>query len=382
MKTKFLAAAALGAALLVSACGGNKTYTIDGVVEDPALEGAVVYKADRFSVTDLLADPAHALPMDSTYVSDGKYRFSGQIADADYCILSIGKNADGFPVGHATVVIEPGAHVRVVTDAAHKTCVSGTASNDLVQQNADASQALQDRFMPLYERLRSEDSLSEEEKASLEKQIEEIRDQMQEIDFQFVKNNINNPAAWEKLYNAAVMAGSLEKQKELIAGAEGRTKELKDYQTIVGRIERLEKTAVGQPFVDISLEDPDGNPMHLSDYAGKGKCILVDFWASWCGPCKAEMPNVVALYKQYKDKGFDIVSVSLDSHKDRWVKAIEDWGMPWHHMSDLKGWDCEGAALYAVTAIPHTVLLGPDGTILARNLTGDDLRAKLEELLK
>ena len=382
MKTNFFAVAALGAALLVSACGGNKTYTIDGVVEDPALEGAVVYKADRFSVTDLLADPAHALPMDSTYVSDGKYRFSGQIADADYCILSIGKNADGFPVGHATVVIEPGAHVRVVTDAAHKTCVSGTASNDLVQQNADASQALQDRFMPLYERLRSEASLSEEEKASLEKQIDEIRDQMQELEFQFVKKNINNPAAWEKLYNAAVLAGSLEKQKELIAGAEGRTKELKDYQTIVGRIERLEKTAVGQPFVDISLEDPDGKPMHLSDYAGKGKCILVDFWASWCGPCKAEMPNVVALYKQYKDKGFDIVSVSLDSHKDRWVKAIEEWGMPWHHMSDLKGWDCEGAALYAVTAIPHTVLLGPDGTILARNLTGDDLRAKLEELLK
>ena len=122
--------------------------------------------------------------------------------------------------------------------------------------------------------------------------------------------------------------------------------------------------------------------MHkLSEYVGQGKWVLVDFWASWCGPCKAEMPNVVALYKQYKDKGFDIVSVSLDSHKDRWVKAIQEWGMPWHHMSDLKGWDCEGAALYAVTAIPHTVLLGPDGTILARNLTGDDLRAKLEELL-
>ena len=302
------------------------------------------------------------------------------MSEPDYCTLYIGKDAGGAPAAHATVVLEPGAKIAVVTGVDRKTRVSGTPSNDLVQENETAGETLRDRFLALREQYAA-GTLSTEESARIEAEMDEIRQQMEDLDFQFVKENINNPAAWEKLYNAAVMAGSLEKQKELIAGAEGRTKELKDYQTIVGRIERLEKTAVGQPFVDISLEDPDGNPMHLSDYAGKGKCILVDFWASWCGPCKAEMPNVVALYKQYKDKGFDIVSVSLDSHKDRWVKAIEEWGMPWHHMSDLKGWDCEGAALYAVTAIPHTVLLGPDGTILARNLTGDDLRAKLEELL-
>ena len=379
MKTQFLAAAALGAALLVSACGGN-AYRIDGTVEDPSLEGTVVYKVARFSITDLIADPTQQMPMDSTYIADGKYAFSGEVSEPDYCTLYIGKDAGGAPAAHATVVLEPGAKIAVVTGVDRKTRVSGTPSNELVQENETAGETLRDRFLALREQYAA-GTLSTEESARIEAEMDEIRQQMEDLDFQFVKENINNPAAWEKLYNAAVMAGSLEKQKELIAGAEGRTKELKDYQTIVGRIERLEKTAVGQPFVDISLEDPDGNPMHLSDYAGKGKCILVDFWASWCGPCKAEMPNVVALYKQYKDKGFDIVSVSLDSHKDRWVKAIQEWGMPWHHMSDLKGWDCEGAALYAVTAIPHTVLLGPDGTILARNLTGDDLRAKLEELL-
>lgn len=379
MKTQFLAAAALGAALLVSACGGN-AYRIDGTVEDPSLEGTVVYKVARFSITDLIADPTQQMPMDSTYIAGGKYAFSGEVSEPDYCTLYIGKDAGGAPAAHATVVLEPGAKIAVVTGVDRKTRVSGTPSNDLVQENETAGETLRDRFLALREQYAA-GTLSTEESARIETEMDEIRQQMEDLDFQFVKENINNPAAWEKLYNAAVMAGSLEKQKDLIAGAEGRTKELKDYQTIVERIERLEKTAVGQPFVDIALEDPDGNPMHLSDYAGKGKCILVDFWASWCGPCKAEMPNVVALYKQYKDKGFDIVSVSLDSHKDRWVKAIQEWGMPWHHMSDLKGWDCEGAALYAVTAIPHTVLLGPDGTILARNLTGDDLRAKLEELL-
>lgn len=363
------------AALLLASCSNN-TYTINGTVEDASLEGSKVYKIERYDSAALL-DGTVEQKMDSTLVSGGKFQFTGKIDSPDYCMLYIpsGDMEQG-PFLYQAVVIEPGATVDVVALGDRNARISGSALNDAVQKNAEEYAAATKRFYEVYAKV--QDGTATE--ADMET-IDKIREEMQDIDFQFVKNNINNPGAWSKLYNAAVMAGTLEKQKELIADASGKTLELGDYKQIVERIEKLEKTAVGQKFTDLAFEDPDGNVMHLSDYAGKGKYILVDFWASWCGPCKAEMPNVVKCYHQYKDKGFDIVSISLDTKKENWVKAIDEWGMPWHHMSDLKGWQSEGAAVYAVTGVPHAMLLGPDGTILARGLYGEELYKKLAEVM-
>ena len=109
---------------------------------------------------------------------------------------------------------------------------------------------------------------------------------------------------------------------------------------------------------------------------------MVDFWASWCGPCRQEMPNLVEIYAKYKSKGFEIVGVSLDQTADAWKNGIKQLKMTWPQMSDLKYWNCEGAKLYAVSSIPHTVLIGKDGTILDRGLRSEDLQKKLAELLK
>ena len=371
--------AGLLAALLLASCSNN-TYTINGTVEDPSLEGATVYKIERFDSSAMVVGEAEQ-KMDSTVVSDGKFQFVGKVDSPDFCTLSLlGNDPSSGPVLYNAVVIEPGVTVNVDVLGGRKVRVSGSALNDVLQKNDDAYNEVADRYLDLYYKIRSGE-LSGSEAEEADREVEALREEMQDMNFHFVKENINNPGAWSKLYNTAVMAGTLEKQKELIAGASGKTLEIPDYKTIVERIEKLEKTAVGQKFTDIALDDPDGNLMHLSDYAGKGKYILVDFWASWCGPCKAEMPNVVKCYHQYKDKGFDIVSISLDRTKDRWVKAIDEWGMPWHHMSDLKGWDCEGAKVYAVTGVPHAMLLGPDGTILARGLYGEELYAKLAEVM-
>lgn len=139
---------------------------------------------------------------------------------------------------------------------------------------------------------------------------------------------------------------------------------------------------VGQKFLDLEMPDRDGNLHKLSEYAGKGNWVLVDFWASWCNPCKMEMPNVVAAYKNYHDKGFEIVGVSFDREKAPWVRAVREWDMPWIHLSDLKYWQSEAVGLYNVTGIPDNLLIDPEGTIVARGLRGRALEAALAEIFK
>lgn len=145
---------------------------------------------------------------------------------------------------------------------------------------------------------------------------------------------------------------------------------------------KLQRVAVGQPYLDFTQETPEGTLLSLSELVGKSKLLLVDFWASWCGPCRGENPNVVAVYKEYHEKGFDVLGVSLDMKKENWIKAIEDDGLIWHNVSDLKYWNNEAAQDYAVSSIPSNVLIDENGTIIAKNLRGEDLRKKVEELLK
>ena len=137
---------------------------------------------------------------------------------------------------------------------------------------------------------------------------------------------------------------------------------------------------IGKRFVDLREADPNGKYHRLSKYVGKGKWVLVDFWASWCGPCRREMPNVVAAYNKYHDKGFEIVGLSFDVNKDAWVKAIESWDMPWIHLSDLKGWQSEAGRIYGINGIPDNILINPDGIIVARNLRGSELEERLSDI--
>lgn len=137
---------------------------------------------------------------------------------------------------------------------------------------------------------------------------------------------------------------------------------------------------VGTAAPEISLPTPDGKTITLTSF--KGKYVLVDFWASWCGPCRKENPNVVAAYNQFKDKNFTILGVSLDDNKEKWTEAIAKDGLTWTHVSDLQGWQSVAARSYEVQSIPANFLVDPNGVIIAANLRGEELAAKLTELLK
>lgn len=152
---------------------------------------------------------------------------------------------------------------------------------------------------------------------------------------------------------------------------------VKDLDGIIGQLENVQ---IGKTAPEFSLPDTAGVTVSLSDF--RGKYVLLDFWASWCPPCRRENPNVVKAFQDYKDKNFTILGISLDNNKDKWLKAIADDKLTWTHVSDLKYWDSEIPALYGVRGIPANVLLDPNGVIIAKNITGEDLHTKLKEVIE
>ena len=146
------------------------------------------------------------------------------------------------------------------------------------------------------------------------------------------------------------------------------------------QLKALEKRMPGKMFTDLTMNDTGGKARKLSEWCGKGNYVLIDFWASWCGPCRQEMPNVVANYEKYHSKGFEIVGVSFDNNGEAWKNAIKTLNMNWPNISDLKGWKSEGAAAYGINSIPSNVLLDGEGKIVAADLRGNGLGAKLKEI--
>ena len=353
--------------MALAACSNDPAYKISGTIENVA-DGEYVYLSE--------AKGRELVKLDSAVVTAGAFTFEGRQDAAVNRIITYTPAEGRAP--RYDFFLENGN--ITMTLGKENTFVTGTPNNDIYQAYKNEIQPLNKQYGDLYKQYRAEGT-TDEQKAELEKQMEEIDNKMNALTFSTIENNITNPVGIQ-LWPGNSYGMELEQLQALAAKVPAEFKTVPSIEKLLNRIEVLAKTAVGQKFTDFTMNDPEGNPVKLSDIIAKNKYTLIDFWASWCGPCRMEMPNVVAAYKEYHKKGFGIVGVSLDRDAEAWKKGIKDLGMTWDHMSDVKFWDCEGAKLYGVNSIPATVLVAQDGTIVARNVRGAAIKEKLAELLK
>ena len=353
--------------MALAACSNDPAYKISGIIENVA-DGEYVYLSE--------AKGRELVKLDSAVVTAGAFTFEGRQDAAVNRIITYTPAEGRAP--RYDFFLENGN--ITMTLGKENTSVTGTPNNDIYQAYKNEIQPLNKQYGDLYKQYRAEGT-TDEQKAELEKQMEEIDNKMNALTYSTIENNITNPVGIQ-LWPGNSYGMELEQLQALAAKVPAEFKTVPSIEKLLNRIEVLAKTAVGQKFTDFTMNDPEGNPVKLSDIIAKNKYTLIDFWASWCGPCRMEMPNVVAAYKEYHKKGFGIVGVSLDRDAEAWKKGIKDLGMTWDHMSDVKFWDCEGAKLYGVNSIPATVLVAQDGTIVARNVRGAAIKEKLAELLK
>lgn len=218
--------------------------------------------------------------------------------------------------------------------------------------------------------------------------MESIRNEFQNLNGQFIsgmkdfvkshpKSVVSGFIVYNDMNNPAV---PFEQVVEALDAIDKSIKDTRFVQLATKRVDSMKGTMIGFKATDFSQAAPDGKMIKLSDFTGK--YVLVDFWASWCGPCRMENPNVVAAFNKYKDKNFTILGVSFDSNKEKWLEAVQKDNLTWQHVSDLKGWGNEAGKIFSITSIPQNLLIDKEGKIVAKNLRGFALEEKLAELIK
>ena len=371
----------------LSCCTGVG-YVVTG--SDSPTDGATVY----------LVDQSNLERIDSTIVSSGTFRMRGKAEKNAFLAVSVDGIEDNitFCRSGQFPFFNDGKPIRV--NVAEGT-LTGSALNMKLMECLQRNQEAYDEYNSL---IAAFESLSQEEaEARAEEFATQYRAAIRKYaDFYvgLVDENVESliPVAfvehlasvvsaaddWDKAAGEKKLADVLAANPQVAKHpyVTDLNRRMADSDARRRQRAELRRSYVGQPFRDLVESDPDGTPHSLDEYVGQGRWVLVNFWASWCGFCKAEIPNLQSAYKKYHHKGFDIVALSMDDDKDAWVKAIADWGMPWVHLSDLKGNESVAVGVYSVSGLPDNILIDPEGTIVARGLFGEDVETRLAEIFE
>ena len=352
---KLIYAMALGS-FAMTACN-NPSYTIQGTVEG-AENGKYVYlqRPEGRSLVNV----------DSAMVTDGKFKLEGRqdTLALHYLVYKLSARE-----AYGVEVFLENANMKAQLGATSK--IGGTALNDSLQLFNDVRSKLIAEGDKVYSQLENDTTLNEEQHNKLREMLEQNTKAITATAQRTIANNINNELG---VYMLPMYYSSfeLEELKALVDKVPASISN-EGIQYISQYVNSRMATAVGQKFVDFTMKDTEGKEVKLSDYIKGNKYTLIDFWASWCRPCRRSMPYLVDLYNQFHKKGFNIVGVSLDNNEENWKSAIQSMKLKWNHMSDLKGWQCEGAKLYGVQGIPCTVMVDENGIIVARDLHGEEI---------
>jgi len=353
--------------LLMAACSSEPHYVVKGKIIGS--DSTIFYLQKR--------EAGKTITIDSAVSKKGSFTLKGGAVDYPQLIQLVAGNTrkrTSFYLENSEITVTGSL------DSLFKAEITGSKTHDEYKSFVDSNKPLSEKYSKTYIGYQAASQAGDAVKvAELEKQADSIQTEMTNLQKNFVKNN---PAS----YVSASILGSLSLDMEaaeiesMINGLDTAVAAIPQIKSMKERVAVMKAVVTGRKAPDFTMLDVDGNPVALSSKIGS-KLLLVDFWAAWCGPCRQENPNVVRVFTEFHKKGFDVFGVSLDQKKEDWVKAIADDKLAWTHVSDLLYWSNAAAKMYAVNAIPANFLLDETGTIIGRNLRGEDLYNKVNEVL-
>ena len=355
-------------AVITASCQSN-SYKLAGTVEG-------LSDGDTLLLTD---DLINGTPSDTIILKGNSFTFEGTVdaeKEAALCMLYSAKNNEI----NAAFIREPGEITIKLSAIPGDSRVSGTPCNDEWQRLNDSVMVIGKEINRIAEHIYGNNVTQEEQQRGMD-EIEKLNKRFSKLVIVTTEKNIKNEFGYFLLTYYPEELIDNDNRLRLIEKLPDDRRQRQAIKKIEESIRRMAKTAEGATIPNFSQLTPDNEVLNIMTEVEKNKITIIDFWASWCGPCRQEMPFMVSLYESNKDRGLGIVGISLDKEKDAWVSAIKKLQLPWPQMSDLKYWDNDVARAFNITSIPHTIVVDKKGKILRRGLRGEELKQFVESEL-